>query len=502
MTKYSFVIDQTRCIGCHACTVACKMENDVPIGVFRTWVKYVERGEFPYVRRFYAVLRCNHCEDAPCVEICPTSALYKREDGIVDFDNSRCIGCKACMQACPYDALYIDPQTKTAAKCHFCAHRVVNGLDPACVIVCPTQAILWGDLEDPASEVSKALRSGPSSVRKPEQKTNPKLFYIGADHAVLSPLTSRREKMYLWAENIDRSGVEEGLSLVKTKVAYDISHPKPWGAKISTYLWTKSISAGIMLMLSALAILSPSLIAAISSEIYKIIALSFAFLAITGYLLVADLRQPRRFIYIFLKPNFSSWLVKGAFIISLFGLIILLWLTAPNSPILHYATIPVAALASGYSAFLFAQAEGRDFWQTPLSFIHFIFSTLQAGSAVLMIASPLLLAGFPSSMMHAFTAALILSNIVLALAGLSDVFQKHATSEAELSARYVRSGGGAYGFWLAFIAVGVIASTVLGAVYLASQEYLYAALAAATALVGLYAYEHTWVKAGQVPPLS
>ena len=108
--RYGFVIDQRKCIGCHACTVACKEENRVPLGAFRTWVKYIERGAFPDTRRYFSVLRCNHCDAAPCVTICPTVALYRRDDGIVDFDGDRCIGCKSCMQACPYDALYIDPE--------------------------------------------------------------------------------------------------------------------------------------------------------------------------------------------------------------------------------------------------------------------------------------------------------------------------------------------------------------------------------------------------------
>ena len=155
--KYGFVLDQRKCIGCHACTVACKAENDVPLGAFRTWVKYVEKGEFPHTRRFFAILRCNHCDNAPCVTICPTVALYKRADGIVDFDNSRCIGCKSCMQACPYDALYIDPTSHTAAKCHYCAHRTEIGLQPACVVVCPEQAIVSGDLDDPLSRISQLV---------------------------------------------------------------------------------------------------------------------------------------------------------------------------------------------------------------------------------------------------------------------------------------------------------------------------------------------------------
>src|SRR5256884_8264276 len=166
MTKYAFDIDQRKCIGCHACTVACKAEHDVPIGVYRTWVKYIERGEFPNSRRYFLVNRCNHCDDAPCVTICPTHALYKREDGIVDFDSSRCIGCQSCMQACPYDALYIDPDRNTAAKCNFDASRVEMGYKPACEVVCPTQAILSGDLDDPESEISRRIAMEKVSVRK------------------------------------------------------------------------------------------------------------------------------------------------------------------------------------------------------------------------------------------------------------------------------------------------------------------------------------------------
>ena len=147
--QYGFVIDHRKCIGCHACTVACKSENEVPVGDFRTWVKYVDKGTFPEVKRHFTVLRCNHCDAAPCVEICPTVALHKRPDAIVDLDRDRCIGCRSCMQACPYDALYLNEDTGTAEKCHYCAHRTELGLEPACVVVCPERAIVAGDVSDP-----------------------------------------------------------------------------------------------------------------------------------------------------------------------------------------------------------------------------------------------------------------------------------------------------------------------------------------------------------------
>ena len=168
--RFGFLIDNRKCIGCHACTVACKSEHDVPLGVYRTWVKYVETGHFPDNRRHFTVLRCNHCDDAPCIPSCPVTALYRRDqDGIVDFDPERCIGCKACLQACPYDALHIDPDTHTAAKCNFCAHRVEVGLEPSCQVVCPTQAIVSGDLDDPTSYISKLISREPVQVRSPRK---------------------------------------------------------------------------------------------------------------------------------------------------------------------------------------------------------------------------------------------------------------------------------------------------------------------------------------------
>jgi Fe-S-cluster-containing dehydrogenase component len=122
------------------------------------------------------VLCCNHCDDAPCVTICPTKALFRRPDGIEVDDAVRCIGCKSCMHACPYDALYIDPITRTAAKCNYCGHRVDQGLLPACDVVCPEKAIIAGDLDDPTSEIHQLVAREPVMVRKPEQGTRPKLF--------------------------------------------------------------------------------------------------------------------------------------------------------------------------------------------------------------------------------------------------------------------------------------------------------------------------------------
>ena len=254
--RYGFVIDHNRCIGCHACTVACKEEHSVPVGVFRTWVKYIEKGEFPNVSRHFGVMRCNHCEAAPCVEICPTVALFRRDDGIVDFDSSRCIGCKSCMQACPYDALYLDPESHTAAKCNFCAHRIELNLEPACVVVCPTRAIIAGDLDNSASEISRIIATQKVAVRKPHKGTQPKLFYAGIEGDFLTPSMMQPQHSHAFAQahpdanpfTLDQS--QDGAHPIPgaARVVYDVAHPQPWGVIPAFYLWTKSIAAGVLIV--------------------------------------------------------------------------------------------------------------------------------------------------------------------------------------------------------------------------------------------------------------
>lgn len=181
--QYGMVIDTRRCIGCHACTVACKAEFDVPLGENRAWVEYVEKGTYPNVSRNFLPRLCNHCSEPPCVPVCPTNATYKRpQDGIVVVDQGLCIGCKYCVLACPYDARFLNPVNGWADKCDFCIHRVSEGLDPSCVNSCVGGARIFGDLGDPKSDVSKLVAKEPVTVLRQEMGTFPNVYYIGADH--------------------------------------------------------------------------------------------------------------------------------------------------------------------------------------------------------------------------------------------------------------------------------------------------------------------------------
>jgi len=179
--RYGFLIDLRRCIGCQTCQIVCKSENDVPIGVFRAWVKEIEKGKYPKASRSFLPLLCNNCEHPICVTVCPVHANRKREDGIVTTDPHRCVACRYCMAACPYEVRYVNPFKKIVQKCNWCEHRIDQGLLPLCVLACPTGARIFGDLKDPNSEIFKLLSENPFQVIMPEMGTDPHVFYIGFD---------------------------------------------------------------------------------------------------------------------------------------------------------------------------------------------------------------------------------------------------------------------------------------------------------------------------------
>lgn len=178
MARYGMVIDLAACVGCSACAVACKFENEVPGGVNRLWIRSTEEGIFPNLTVEYRPEQCLHCENPPCVPVCPTGCCYVDDDGLVLIEERKCIGCSACIAACPYDARYMHP-SGYANKCDFCKHRIAEGRVPACVETCPTLCRYFGDLDDPNSDVSLALQAASRiDVLRPEQGTHPKLYYL------------------------------------------------------------------------------------------------------------------------------------------------------------------------------------------------------------------------------------------------------------------------------------------------------------------------------------
>ncbi len=499
--SWAKVVDQTRCIGCHACTTACKSENEVPLSVTRTYVKYVDTGFFPATRRSFQVTRCNQCEEPPCVAACPTSAMFKRADGIVDFDKSVCIGCKACIAACPYDAIFINPDDHSAEKCNFCAHRLDIGLEPACVVVCPTEALLVGDMNDPSSRVANIVNREPVAVRRPEKETKPKLYYKGADQATLDPLAAQRPGggLFMWSEQGDVDhGVPSGHpgpwnSSAAAVLSYDVPHRAPWDFRVSLYTWTKSIAAGAYL--APLLMLMGGAIAP-DGALWTLVApiVAGAFLALTGAILIWDLEHPARFPLIFRRPQWRSWLVRGGFIIGGFGAVLAahfaLAFTGSSPPLwLGLTGGALAVLTAIYTAFLFGQAKARDMWQNPLLPAHFLVQALMAGGGVAALAAVALAA--PVTVQAAALKLFAFASAAHAAMIVGEVLMPPPTAHARLAEREMTHGRFHVWFRLGLLGAAIgVAAPWLGWVVVP------------VALAALLAYEHAYVQAGQSVPLS
>ncbi|NOQ91793.1 MAG: 4Fe-4S dicluster domain-containing protein [Flavobacteriaceae bacterium] len=537
--KYGFIIDNRKCIGCHACTTACKSEHDVAVGVNRTYVKQVEKGEFPNTRRIFSVMRCNHCTDAPCVEICPVEALYTREDGIVDFDNNRCIGCKSCMQACPYDALYIDPDNKTAAKCNYCAHRVDVGRAPACVDVCPEHAIIAGDMDNPETEISILLSRQQVIVRKPEKGTKPNLFYIDGDYQSLNPEATDKSGPGLW--NSQARGVghyakaaekmmhnNDDVNLLQMSIdneleaAYqkkdtenpnyiDVLNGKArrvydtpdkgilWGWEVSAYVTTKAVAAGAFIIPFIAMMLGYEV-----SDTTKLwsAGISLVFLGLTGLFLVMDLDRPDRFLNVLLRPQWNSWLVKGGYTITVFGLLVTIWgamtffeiKTGEN--ILLWVTAFFAIMLAIYTAFLFAQAKGRDFWQSPSLALHMLVHSVMAGAAIFALVT---LFTETENWMSILKIIMVSALIVNLFTMVTELTMTHPSTAAHTVVKMITKGRYKNLFWFVVVLIGNVLPLILMLVVPSAMMLI---VSAVLVLIGIYATEKIWIEAPQRIPLA
>jgi formate-dependent nitrite reductase membrane component NrfD/ferredoxin len=442
--------------------------------------------------------------------------MFKRADGIVDFDKSICIGCKACMAACPYDAIFINPEDHSAEKCNFCAHRLDVGLEPACVVVCPTQAILIGDMNDQTSYVAQIVNREPVNVRRPEKETLPKLFYKGAHQATLDPLAARRPEagLFMWSEQ--RESHEHVVSGNPTYsntsaaaiLSYDVAHSIPWDWRVSLYTWTKGIASGVYLV-AALLVLFGFLKAESPLWLWVAPVVSGAFLGITGLLLIWDLEHPARFYMIFTKAQWKSWLVKGAYIIAGYSLVLAAHFVASIAGFtsiqnwLMIAGIPLSVLTAVYTAYLFAQAKARDLWQNPLLPPHLLVQALLLGAAVLMPFA--LVSAFTLPANDFFSPAFLAIVWILGIASLlhflmilGEVSLTHPTAHARVAIWEMTRARYKNPFW-----IGVLLSIIGGALPVTILFGASIGLAGVPlALVGLMLYEHAYVQAGQSVPLA
>jgi formate-dependent nitrite reductase membrane component NrfD/ferredoxin len=450
--------------------------------------------------------------------------MFKREDGIVDFDKSICIGCKACMAACPYDAIFINPEDHSAEKCNFCAHRIDMNLEPACVVVCPTQAILVGDMNDESSYVAQIINREPVSVRRPEKETLPKLFYKGAHQATLDPLAARRPDggLFMWSEQLESSehvvagNPHYNNSSAAALLSYDVAHSIPWDWRVSLYTWTKGIAAGVYLV-AALMVLLGYLSPLNSIWLWITPIVSGVFLAITGGLLIWDLEHPERFYLIFTRPQWRSWLVKGAFIIAGYTLVLAIHFIAGATGAgtlttwLTIAGIPLSVLTAVYTAYLFAQAKARDMWQNPLLPPHLIVQALLLGSSVLML-TVVGLSGMMAPDAPGFIDTVRLEIVflvwLLAFSSLlhllmvwGEVSLTHPTAHARLAIWEMVKGRYRNDFWIGTV-LSILGGLLPWLAVTGTVSYTIGVAGAPTALLGLMLYENAYVQAGQSVPLA
>jgi hypothetical protein len=440
------------------------------------------------------------------------------------------------MQACPYDALYIDPETNTAAKCNYCAHKIDGGYEPACVIVCPVEAIISGDLEDTNSKIAQLVANEETMTRKPEKMTDPNLYYVNGTNEMLDPNATERDGDYVWSEqaagvghyakyadqrladsdtenllvqlameNSARTGkpidkraidnvaqeIQQNMDTQEARRVYDSpSKGVLWGWEVPAYVWTKAIATGTFLMMAVWHFFNGGLES--SSEMAGLIT-TLVFMGLTGGLLVKDIDRPDRFLYVLLRPQWKSWLVRGAYIITGFGGFVSLkfldnylqlgldWLWIPG--------IVFAGLGAVYTAFLFNQARARDLWQTPIqSAIHMLVHAIMAGSVFMTVIAP--------NSSHWMANILLWGIVVNMLIIAKEILIPHDTPDTKKAIHLMTKGYYSKYFWAGIVIGNLIPIVVLNVFPSMSL------IAGGLALVGIYLTEFVRIRVPQMIPLS
>jgi Fe-S-cluster-containing dehydrogenase component/DMSO reductase anchor subunit len=372
MTRYAMAIDTNACIGCYACTVACKVENASPADVWLAPVLEREVGTFPDTSRLYLPTLCHHCDDAPCMQACPTRAISRRDDGIVVVAQDVCCGSRACVLACPYGALHYvegggEPQNPferlgasrhqagTVHKCTFCADRVDQGLAPACVETCPTDARIFGDLDDPDSPVSVVLHTHPSTPMAAPVDTGPNVRYL--------------------TEGIERSGASP------TDVTLQAAPQRQWGPAHALEFTLLGAGAGVLLAALLLGARLPWL------RLDALPLLAVGLVGLGGLVLIGDLGRPARFARAFAGWR-SSWISRGAVANVVFGLSAAALALASTGPVGVAATAVAATSAvvvAAYPGLAMCAIATVTAWRRARLGLHFLLDGLLVGVAVVGI---------------------------------------------------------------------------------------------------------------------
>ena len=411
------------------------------------------------------------------------------------------------------------------------------GLEPACVNVCLEHAIISGDMDNPDTEISMLLSKQQVTTRKPEKGTRPNVFYIDGDEASLNPSATERSDSYIWSSQSTGVGhyakyaekLTEGTDLISmvqdlegnkssSKITtYGGDSPKRqvevimqsakarrvydapdkgilWGWEVSAYVLTKAVSAGVFLVYFLGAMLGKP----VTTELaYSTGIISLIFLLFTGILLVMDLDRPDRFLYVLLRPHWESWLVKGGYSITVFGGLVTLWMAGMYfnigllTTIGFYGGFLFAILVAIYTAFLFAQAKGRDFWQSPSVVYHMLVHSVMAGAAGILLYTTLM--GVGEDLTIFLTHVLIGSIILNLLIMMIEITITHPTQDAKTVVKMIVNGRYASLFWIWVILITNIVPLILlwvGGLYLIG-------FAAVLTIVGIYITEKIWVEAPQ-----